>query len=126
MNGPLLRVLIAKKFFKKDIEVDALYRGSDLSGSEIVSSTGTFTITGIRLIGSEDVALEGASVQDGSKRVFFAQSLVKIDGMDPARFAASVCIDENGEKIHEGKRRGRKPKPRPIVDDDVNLLGAIG
>jgi hypothetical protein len=39
-----------------------------------------------------------------------------IDGMHPVRLAAAYDIKDTGDKKSAGKKRGRKPKARPLND----------
>jgi hypothetical protein len=109
MNNSLLKVLIDRNIIGVRTEIDARYRGRDIAGHALVASTGTFLILEIQ---NSDTGYRFlcADVIDGSRRLLAGDAIVGVDGMDPIRLAANYEIDEDGNRIKVGKRRGRKPR----------------
>lgn len=112
MQEVLLRKLIEKDYFKIGSEIDATYRGVDLSGTPIHTFAQTFTVTGIfetrktkRILVDCISTIEGRTIRIG------VDAIVAIDGMTPERFAENYMLDNTGGDIKpSGKRRGRRPK----------------
>ena len=115
MNSLLAEKLLAKQILKLDTEVDAIYRGTDLSGTNNVKAIGTFTITKLGRNKNQNIVLELASVVDGNKKIVPIESILKIYGMDPELLAKAFDIKPDGTDCTDaeiGKKRGRKPKEK--------------
>lgn len=112
MQEHLLRKLIEKSYFNVSTEVNAFYKGRDLCGVPIHRFEDTYTVT--KLMESRKsgrLVLELMSTRDGNCINIFPESITKIDGMTPERFAENYMIAQDGTDIKiEGKRRGRRPK----------------
>jgi hypothetical protein len=127
MQEVLLRKLIEKEFFHTGTEIDATYRGNDLSGVPIHSFEQTFTVTGIfETRKTKRIKLDCFSTVDGRSIRIDVDNIVNIDGMTPERFAENYMIDTDGGEIKpSGKRRGRRPKgwvdPDLAIDDNMDL-----
>jgi hypothetical protein len=121
MQEVLLRKLIEKNYFKNGTEIDATYRGVDLSGAPVHTFEQTFTITGIfETRKTKRILIDCFSTVDGRTIRVPVDAIVNIDGMTPERFAENYMIDENGGDIKpSGKRRGRRPKG--WVDPDLAI-----
>jgi hypothetical protein len=121
MQEVLLRKLIEKDYFKRGTEIDATYRGVDLSGAPIHTFAQTFTITGIfETRKTKRLLMDAHSVVDGRTIRIAVDNIVNIDGMTPERFAENYMIDPLGEEIKpSGRRRGRRPKG--WVDPDLAI-----
>ncbi len=128
MKEILLRKLIEKQYFKTGTEIDASYRGHDLSGAPVHSFEQTFTVTGIfETRKTKRILVDAFSTHDGSTIRIGVDNIVKIDGMTPERFAENFMIDTEGGDIKpSGRRRGRRPKgwvepDLDFGDDDDDL-----
>ncbi|RYD44948.1 MAG: hypothetical protein EOP83_31090, partial [Verrucomicrobiaceae bacterium] len=109
MNISLLKVLIERNIIGVRTEIDARYRGRDIAGNPLVAATGTFLILEINPTES-GYSFLCADTIDGQRRRLSGDQIVGVDGMDPIRLAANYELDENGNKVKVGKRRGRKPR----------------
>lgn len=114
MNISLLKVLIERKIIGVRTEIDARYRGRDIAGNPLVAATGTFLILDIAQTDT-DYTFTCADTIDGKRRLIQGDSIVGVDGMDPIRLAANYELDENGNRVKVGKRRGRKPRTLQMV-----------
>jgi hypothetical protein len=109
MQVSLIKQLVQRGILRENTEIEAHYRGYDISGSPIVKARGIFLVRNIKII--KGVAIfETVSTVDGSKKNIEASDVLLIDGMDYDRLIASHDMDDDGEKVYQGKRRGRKPK----------------
>jgi hypothetical protein len=109
MNISLLKVLVERNIIGVRTEIDARYRGRDIAGNPLVTVVGTFLILDISQTDS-GFTFTCADTIDGKRRLIQGESIVGVDGMDPIRLAANYELDENGERVKVGKRRGRKPR----------------
>lgn len=112
MQEVLLRKLIEKGYFTKGTEVDATYRGNDLSGQPVHVFERTFTVSSLmETRKTKRLLFDLVSIEDGRKIRIDISNIVRIDGMTPERFGQNYMIDEDGTDIKPiGKRRGRRPK----------------
>jgi hypothetical protein len=116
MSLPLLKKLIDRGIITQGTEIDIRYRGMDIARNATVPTIGTFIVQTIEGEG-EALAFQAASVIDGRLRRVQATEILKIDGMEPVRLGQNYGISAAGDRIPQGKRRGRKPKnPRPEED----------
>lgn len=115
MHPKLLAQLIERGVIRPRSEVDATYLGRDLGGNSLVRQTGTFLVMEV-LSTSDGYVLDCANTLDGRRRRLPGEAVLKIDGMTPERMGANFALSEDGEPMKVGKRRGRKPKNRTIVE----------
>lgn len=109
MKTELVQKLIEKSAIKQRTEIEAYYKGMDLSGARIARVRGNFIVLGARLVEGR-IWFDGLSTIDGRRDRFLAEDILLIDGMDPERFAQNFGLNMEGEPLRQGKRRGRKPK----------------
>jgi hypothetical protein len=109
MKTDLVQKLIEKGAIKQRTEIEAYYKGIDLSGARLARVRGNFIVLGARLVEGR-ISFDGLSTIDGTRERFLADDILMVDGMDPERFAHNFGLDINGETLRQGKRRGRKPK----------------
>lgn len=119
MRDDLARKMIAKGFIHQNTEIDAYYQGKDISGCGLARSIGSFSIRTAKVI-SGQLVFEAVSTSDGHSRRIPCSDVTRIDGMDPERFSANFGLDGEGDVVAQGKRRGRKPKPKVTKE---NLTG---
>ena len=111
MNVNLVRKLVTAGVIRTNTEIEAEYRGIDLSGRPMIRSKGHFFIQGVKIV-ADEVIFDTVSVVDGSPRKIKADSVLFMDGMPINKLASIHGISDKGDKLKEGKRRGRKPKNR--------------
>lgn len=119
MDIKVLTELVNKKIVKADTELTCKYKGISLDGRNVANEQVILSITTITHNVNEEkesFIFEGKSTVDGSLKQVNHTQIVEIDGMEPYRFARVYGISPKGDKIKEGKRRGRKPKNR--VEED--------
>lgn len=109
MNRDLVQKLIEKGAIRARTEMEAHYNGVDISGARLARVRGNFIVIAAKAIGDK-IAFDGVSTDDGAKQNFLAEDIIAIDGMDPERFANIYGMNEFGEILRQGKRRGRKSK----------------
>ncbi len=109
MNRDLVQKLIERGAIKARTEIEAHYRGVDLSGAPMARVRGNFIILAARAIGDQ-IIFDGFSTEDGRKQRILSEDIINIDGMDIERFASIYGLSLSGEVLRQGKRRGRKPK----------------
>lgn len=114
MSPELARKLISKGIIHQNTEIDAFYRGVDISGAAVLRSQGNFTVLGAKVVG-EKLYFDAVSTNDGVTRRILCEDIFKIDGMEPDRVAINFGLTDIGVDVVQGKRRGRKPKPRQPV-----------
>lgn len=124
MNINLTKQLINRNVIRSGTEVTAYYRGVGLSGASVVKSVGTFTVSRAA-IREDDVIFEAASTVDGQTTRLSASAVILLDGMDPARMAGIYGLSGEGETLQQGKRRGRKPKVRPALEEQAETIAEI-
>jgi hypothetical protein len=113
MNIALVRKLIEAGIIKQNTELDAYYMGVDISGRAIARTRGTFFIQSVRVQeASNTVIFETLSTVDGQKRTLKSHDVVAVDGMPLDRLGGIYGINETGGMIAQGKRRGRRPRPK--------------
>lgn len=112
MQEVLLRKLIEKNYFKKGSEIDATYKGLDLSGQMVHSFQQTYTVAAIyETTKTNRIRIDAVSNVDGQRIRIGPENILNIDGMTPERFAENYMVDIEGNAIApSGKRRGRRPK----------------
>lgn len=116
MNSSLLKVLVERNIVAARTEIDARYRGNDIAGNPMVATSGTFLVLDIKMTDA-GYAFVCADVIDGKRRTIPGAAITQIDGMDPVRLAANYDLDENGQPVKVGKRRGRKPRSQMMLAD---------
>lgn len=109
LTSDLTDLLIQKGLIKVNTEIDADYMAYDIAGVKNARTPGNFMIMGAKKKGDTFV-FEGRSTVDGSRHQIDCRDVRQIDGMSPNRFAETYGLTVKGDKIKEGKRRGRKPK----------------
>lgn len=114
LSPQLALALIQKGILRHNTEIDAAYKGVDLSGAAIASVRGNFIITSAKQTPS-DIIFETRDTSDGSKRSIKCTDVYMIDGMDPSRFAGIYGLNETGDPIKQAARRGRKPKAKVVA-----------
>lgn len=113
MQVSLMRALLARDIVRPSTEIEARYKGVDLSGSERYKFTGGFILRS-HAERHGHLYLHCASTRDGRPYEIMAEDVLTIDGMDPERLAMIYNIRPDGEPMKAKARRGRKPKhPRP-------------
>lgn len=110
MNPSLLKALVERKIIGVRTEIDARYRGRDIAGQPLVATSGTFLILDVKLNAANEPVFECADTIDGKRRILPGAAITGIDGMSPERLAANYNLDEDGNPVKVGKRRGRKPR----------------
>jgi hypothetical protein len=109
MKTEVVKKLIEKGAIKRETEVEASYRGIDMSGGALARARGVFLVLGARLM-EDQVTFDTVDTRFGGRQSIKATDIISIDGMEPDRFANIFGLDENGDPLKQGKRRGRKPK----------------
>lgn len=122
MKSVVVKKLIEKGAIKRETEVEASYLGTDISGSLLARSTGVFRVLGARLM-EDQVLFDTVDVRWGKTQLIKSEDITRIDGMDPARFANIFGLNEEGDPLRLGARRGRKPKIK-VVDDDEDIVAS--
>lgn len=121
MKQVLLKKLIEKDYFAPGSEIDASYKGIDISGSIMHAFQQTFTVVSLsESRKSGNLIIKAASNEDGYMVILGVDSIINIDGMTPERFAENFMLDEDGKDIKpSGKRRGRRPKGWVEETEDI-------
>lgn len=115
MNTNLARKLVSAGVIRQNTEIEAEYKGIDLSGRPLIKSRGNFFVQSVKII-NEEVIFDVVSVVDGSPRRIKSSDILFMDGMAVKTVASIHGISDKGDKLKEGKRRGRKPKPKETMD----------
>jgi hypothetical protein len=111
VNTVLIKKLVSMGIIRQNTEIEAYYHGNDLSGRPVLRTRGNFFVqTASVLKSTGDIVFKAVSTVDGSAKTVLAENLVTIDGMTLEALAETYCIDANGKKIAQGKRRGRRPR----------------
>ncbi len=120
MKEVLLRKLIEKEYFGSGTEIEAVYKGVDLSGRPIHSFQQSFIVSALfESRKDRSIILEAKSKETGFKMRMGVDDIINIDGMTPKRFAENYMLDLDGNDIKaSGKRRGRRPKSYDEFDDE--------
>jgi hypothetical protein len=113
MQLSLTKKLVEKGVIKTETEIEAMYEAIDLSGVHRTLCRGNFVIMSIK--DAAEPIFEIAS-GDGKRKRIKSESIISVDGMDPARLASIYNIKADGSDKPVGKRRGRKPKVRDETD----------
>jgi len=114
MNTNLARKLVSAGVIRQNTEIEAEYRGVDLSGRPMIKCRGHFFIQAVKII-NEEVIFETVSVVDGTPRRIKSSDVLFMDGMPVQKVASIHGISDKGDKLKEGKRRGRKPKNKETM-----------
>jgi hypothetical protein len=109
MKSEVVKKLIEKGAIKRETEVEAHYKAKGLDGERLGRSRGIFLVLGARLM-EDQVTFDAVDTRWGAREQLQSDDIISIDGMDPERFASIFGLNEDGEPIKQGKRRGRKPK----------------
>lgn len=109
MKTEVVKKLIEKGAIKRETEVEAHYKGRDLSGCPLSRSRGIFLVLGARLM-EDQVTFDTIDTRWGQRQQIHSNDIIAIDGMEPERFANIFGFTEDGDVLKQGKRRGRKPK----------------
>lgn len=119
MKTEVIKKLIDKGAIKRETEIEATYKAKDLGGGQLSNSSGSFVIMNAILTG-EKITFDTVDTRWGTRQLIHAENVITIDGMDPARFANIFGLNENGDPLKLGKRRGRKPKIKPDIIADID------
>jgi hypothetical protein len=113
MNIPLIRKLISNGILRQNTEIEATYKGIDISGRAIAPTRGTFFLRGVKINEERQmVFFDTISTVDGHPRKIMAEEINSIDGMPIDRLASIYGISATGGHIDQGKRRGRRPRAK--------------
>jgi hypothetical protein len=109
MKTEFVKKLIDKGAIKRETEVEANYVGNDIAGSAFARSRGVFLVLGARFM-EDQIVFDAVDTRWGQKQRINSEDIIRIDGMEPDRFALIFGLNENGDPMKQGARRGRKPK----------------
>ena len=116
MELTLLRKLINNSIVRPEIEIDAKYVGRGIDGAPTVLTCGNFVINSL-FDNGDSIILSVSDTVSGGKQQISHTSIERIEGMSPKRLAETYGINDDGGKIKEKVRRGRKPR-RASADVD--------
>ena len=118
MNTKLIRKLVTSGVIRENTEIEAFYKGVDMTGCERARVRGSFFIRGLKVNDEAGVTIfSTVSTIDGRPRTVLSEDVISVDGMPVDRLASIYGLDATGGKMVQGKRRGRKPKnraPEPV------------
>lgn len=113
MNISLVKKLISSGVIRQNTEIEAVYKGVDISGRAIAPTRGTFFVQNVKINSEREmIFFQTISTVDGAPRTILAEEIDTIDGMPVERLACIYGIDATGGKIEQGKRRGRRPRAK--------------
>ncbi len=116
MNVILIKKLTELGVIKHNTEIEAEYKGVDMSGSPVVQSIGNFFVQSVKINKDRSAAIFGVTnSQGGDPRTVLSNDVLKIDGMSIEALASIYGIAEDGGKLVQGKRRGRRPRDKSAV-----------
>lgn len=112
MNGNLFDIFVDRNIVTEDTEIEARQRKHDLSGMSYLKFTDTFYYVAhfVNEDGTGSVVAQNA--RDGQPATILIEDIVSLDGMEPRRLASIYALNDKGESVRQGARRGRKPKNR--------------
>ena len=116
MNPALFRKLVELRVIKTGTELEVKYELPDASG-KLVKNRGIFNIT--KMYSHPfmfNTVIQLTNVDNLEIEVDY-DAIRKIDGIDPVKVGADNGIRPDGCSEEAPKRRGRKPKVRPEIDD---------
>lgn len=116
MDNKLAEALVNKGVLPAGTEVRAKHKAMGLGSVNNVIVSNDFSITQSIIREDGKVQFKLADLRSGVPYSVFAEAVEEIDGMDPVRFAEVYNITADGGKAVLGKRRGRKPKNRPVEE----------
>lgn len=117
MNTNLIRKLVSAGVIRQNTEIDAFYKGVDMSGAPLARVRGTFFVRGLKINETAELVIfDTISTIDGSARTIMSNDVVYVDGMEVDKLASIYGFDAQGGKLVQGKRRGRKPRNRVIEE----------
>lgn len=114
MNNKLALVLTKRGLITGVTEVEALYQTTTLGVVSTTIAKGEFTVCGYRIDDSGHVIFNVRSIHKGEYYEVPSENILKIDGMEPTRYANVYNINCDGTNGAPEKRRGRKPKKRCV------------
>ena len=118
MEHKLATVLVERGLLPTGTEVHAQHKVAGLGSVNSVTVRDDFSIVSTNVKNGK-VTLVLANLFNGAQSTVNATAIITIDGMDPVRFASVYEITAEGEKAVVGARRGRKPKNRQQVIEDL-------
>lgn len=108
MKPELSKILIERGIIREKTIVEAYHLTRGLSCTNNSRVLDEFAIIRAKKRG-EDIVFD-AYTRDNVMKEILAEDVISVDGMDEPRLAKAFMLSTEGEKIAEGKRRGRKPK----------------
>ncbi len=114
MDNNLALILNEKGLITERTEVETYYESSYLGNVYNTKLIGEFSVSNVLVSDDKRVVFKLRSLRDGAIKEVPASYIIKIDGMEPERYALVYDINLDGSKIKSGKRRGRKPKNRSL------------
>lgn len=107
MNLTLAKNLYEKNLLNQGSTILAKYTAIDVVGKRSFETTDEFLVIFCSNQPNE-LIIHCAHKKTGVRKNLTHNEILEIDGMTPERLAGSWDLDENGEKLDLGKRRGRK------------------
>jgi hypothetical protein len=116
MHPLLVKRLVEKGAIRQYTEFEAYYHAHGLSCVSNARLLGRFRITAAKLSKlTSEVVFEAEHSGDRAAYRFTNAQIVTLDGMLPDRLAAIYHLSLSGDDLVVGKRRGRKPRLRPVA-----------
>lgn len=112
MNGNLFETLVDRNIITEDTEIEAVGRRRDLSGIAHITFTNTYYYVAHSLNENSTGSVIVIDSRDGAVSTIDMENITTIDGMEPRRLAGLYALNDEGEHVRQGARRGRKPKVR--------------
>lgn len=113
MNANLFEVLVDRNIINEQTEIEARVRKNDLSGCSYMKFEGSYYYVAHSMNDDEtDGSIIATDTRDGSLATITMSDIISVDGMEPLRLASIYALNEIGESVKQGARRGRKPKNR--------------
>ena len=103
----LAKTLVDKKYIHRRTLLLVSYNFFNMDQQE--NTFGEFIINNI-FYHKDRIFFNISSTFDESRKVINSDQIIKIDGMEPTRFADIFNINSKGNNKTLGKRSGRKPK----------------
>lgn len=119
MHPNLFRKLLELKALNSDTTVEAIYDSYDEEGSS-KRIKGTYKVINIF---TDPFRFTPALQVQGPTDVLVIeyQDIKKVNGEDLATFAKKYELRVDGASVEAPKRRGRKPKAKPVVEDQYDI-----
>jgi hypothetical protein len=103
MHTKLLDVLVARNVINENSEFT-------IPTTNHGFSTSVHKINTFNYVSHSGDLMKCSSIVDGQILEVPIASVITIDGMAPSRLASIYALNEHGESVRQGMRRGRKPK----------------